>query len=243
MSGYKVRPVVVLDGARMRALRENTGLTMVEFAKRSGLHPISVGRFERGQRRFPTLETVDTIAAALGVDRADLLAEDQSEAEARAAELRDRWHAGLINSTKTHCVRGHLLAGDNVRIHKGSRQCQVCKRIRAEEMTDEQRQELWARRRRRERRTPKRVQAQRRFAANNPEKYAAWSAVKVAVRQGKLVRPSACERCGRSWTRIEASHDDYSKPLYVEWLCVPCHRKKDRRRSAYEMAFVRRGDL
>jgi hypothetical protein len=58
----------------------------------------------------------------------------------------------------------------------------------------------------------------------NPEKRAAQIAVGNALRDGKLVR-GPCERagdggCGR---RIEAHHDDYSKPLVVRWLCSRHH--------------------
>lgn len=44
-----------------------------------------------------------------------------------------------------------------------------------------------------------------------------------ALRQGWLVRPQECEKCGRSHKRIEAHHPSYDQPLAVEWLCRPCH--------------------
>jgi hypothetical protein len=57
-----------------------------------------------------------------------------------------------------------------------------------------------------------------------PEKIAARSAVARAVQSGKLTR-KPCERCGRS-KRIQAHHEDYSKPLEVIWLCISCHTKE-----------------
>jgi len=40
--------------------------------------------------------------------------------------------------------------------------------------------------------------------------------------RGKL-RQKPCRRCGES--RTERHHPDYSRPLYVIWLCRPCHLK------------------
>lgn len=56
----------------------------------------------------------------------------------------------------------------------------------------------------------------------------AHCAVARAIKRGDLVRPSVCSRCQQPG-RIEASHDDYSKPLEVEWLCRRCHADKDQR--------------
>jgi hypothetical protein len=40
------------------------------------------------------------------------------------------------NSKKTHCLRGHLLAGDNLLPGVAGRQCRECHRIRAKAMND-----------------------------------------------------------------------------------------------------------
>lgn len=43
-----------------------------------------------------------------------------------------------------------------------------------------------------------------------------------AIRHGQVRRSTRCERCG-DVALTDGHHTDYSKPLYVEWLCRPCH--------------------
>ena len=43
------------------------------------------------------------------------------------------------------------------------------------------------------------------------------------VRTGKLTRPESCPRCAGKGVRVDAHHEDYARPLEVEWLCRPCH--------------------
>jgi len=51
-------------------------------------------------------------------------------------------------------------------------------------------------------------------------------AVWLALKDGKLVRPATCEKCG-SQSTIQAAHTDYTQPLSVLWLCLSCHRTWD----------------
>lgn len=57
-----------------------------------------------------------------------------------------------------------------------------------------------------------------------------------AIRSGHLVRPLTCDLCGRHRDNpalirvkgrhqqvIQADHFDYTQPLKVQWLCIPCH--------------------
>lgn len=61
------------------------------------------------------------------------------------------------------------------------------------------------------------------FRGKFPEKARAHDIVKRAKRNGKLI-PRDCEKCSNG-TNIQAHHEDYSKPLDVIWLCVPCHHR------------------
>lgn len=66
------------------------------------------------------------------------------------------------------------------------------------------------------------AKAQQKHRALNPEKYKARTAVSNALRSGKLKR-EPCVMCGN--VKSQAHHEDYSKPLEVEWLCFECHRE------------------
>jgi hypothetical protein len=62
-------------------------------------------------------------------------------------------------------------------------------------------------------------------AREDPAKAKAHAAVTKAIREGRLVRPPACEECGATG-RIEGHHPDYALPLVVEWLCSTCHHTR-----------------
>ncbi|MGI5239626.1 ATP-binding protein [Dactylosporangium sp. CA-139066] len=82
-------------GERLRRLRERRALTQEELAERAGLSVNAIGSLERGLRRRPYQHTVRALAAALGVDPADLAeparpaepAEPAPPAPARASAL------------------------------------------------------------------------------------------------------------------------------------------------------------
>ncbi len=56
----------------------------------------------------------------------------------------------------------------------------------------------------------------------HPEKYKARVMLNNAVRDGRIT-PGPCEMCGET-RGVQAHHDDYFKPLDVNWLCFKCHR-------------------
>ncbi len=64
-------PIQVEFGKRVRARRENMGITMEVLGHRSGLHWTFVGQVERGERN-PTLLTMARLAKGLGCDLATL---------------------------------------------------------------------------------------------------------------------------------------------------------------------------
>lgn len=60
--------------------------------------------------------------------------------------------------------------------------------------------------------------------SNNRLKKRAHQMVFREIKKGKLLK-EPCEVCKKSNTRIEAHHEDYSKPLDVRWLCTLHHVK------------------
>lgn len=73
-------------------------------------------------------------------------------------------------------------------------------------------------------RMPARVLA---MYAKEPKKYAR-NAVRVALGNGSLIKPTQCERADETCTgRIEAHHASYAVDqwLAVEWLCASHHKR------------------
>lgn len=68
------------------------------------------------------------------------------------------------------------------------------------------------------------------------KKNRAHVAVMNALKDGTLIEPQHCEDCGRKCRRrlhpedggypLHAHHEDYDKPLEVNWVCRPCHTRR-----------------
>lgn len=72
------------------------------------------------------------------------------------------------------------------------------------------------------------------YIERNPEKRAAHVQVGNALRRGQLVK-GPCARAGKDCHgRIEAHHEDYTRPLEVVWACVRHHDDLDRERQEAE---------
>ena len=61
------------------------------------------------------------------------------------------------------------------------------------------------------------------YKKNNREKCNCREQLRYWIAKGVVQRPDNCQNCGKSVFRIEAHHEDYSKPLEVKWLCQKCH--------------------
>lgn len=52
-----------------------------------------------------------------------------------------------------------------------------------------------------------------------------------ALQNHILKKPKKCDWCNKEVNWIEAHHDDYNKPLLVEWVCKRCHHIYHARKS------------
>lgn len=63
----------------------------------------------------------------------------------------------------------------------------------------------------------------RRRRKEHPEAHRAYMAVQYALSTGYLIKPLECENCHEE-CKLEGHHEDYNKPLEVNWLCEHCHK-------------------
>ncbi len=84
---------------RLRGLREGAGLSQYALAKKSGLTKQALSRLELGERE-PTWQTVQLLAAALGVDCTSFVDPNLTPPaeEPAAPRGRSRQDAGLAES-------------------------------------------------------------------------------------------------------------------------------------------------
>jgi len=79
--------------------------------------------------------------------------------------------------------------------------------------------------------------AKKAWNKRNPVKRQANNMVNNAIRDGKLSKGS-CECCGS--TQVHGHHEDYAKPLEVNWLCAACHKWWHQNQSRFNKG---RGEL
>jgi hypothetical protein len=141
------------------------------------------------------------------------------------------------------CKCGTTFTPPDYQIRKSNYQCRDCVNTYKRAWTAKRKAEgrpvicpLWPLEKRRAYYAKPEVRARRRawFKARmaDPVEYMkllARKRVRSRVRRGTLV-PGPCAQCG-STEQIHAHHEDYSRPLDVAWLCMPCHKAVHKRRG------------
>jgi len=70
-------------GEKLKQLRESKKLGVNQLALKSGVSASQISRFEKGERKEPTLETVEKLAVALGVSISYFSSEENKDADKR----------------------------------------------------------------------------------------------------------------------------------------------------------------
>lgn len=58
--------------------------------------------------------------------------------------------------------------------------------------------------------------------ADKRTKIAANGLINMRLKRGHITRPDSCIKCGKTG-KVDAHHEDYTKPSLVHWLCRSCH--------------------
>ena len=94
-----------------------------------------------------------------------------------------------------------------------------------DESNREKRRELSRKSNKTEKRKIYSKEYRRKLKEENPLQLKAKDAANNAIRAGKIIKKEICEKCNQK-TSLHKHHNDYTKPLEIEWLCASCHRKR-----------------
>jgi len=67
----------------------------------------------------------------------------------------------------------------------------------------------------------------RSWEARNPDKIRAYRILYREKRKGCISPPSTCSVCLKG-ASVHAHHPDYSRPLFICWVCAACHKETHR---------------
>ena len=116
--------VVKRVAANVRALREVSGTTLAELARRAGVSRGALSQLEAAQAN-PTVETLWAIAQALGVPFSDLIAEPAPPVVTVSRVEDGEWIAGSpVSSRLLHRLTAHgVVEIHEVRVAPGTARC------------------------------------------------------------------------------------------------------------------------
>jgi ribosomal protein S27AE len=77
----------------------------------------------------------------------------------------------------------------------------------------------------------------RRWRQSHRQEHYVHTLLNRAIKSGIVTKQIKCSKCGIGGVKINAHHEDYSKPYDVIWLCDKCHaerHKQIRKQKAVE---------
>ena len=75
-----------------------------------------------------------------------------------------------------------------------------------------------------------RARVGRAYRKKYPGRYAANTLLNNAIKHKRIIRPKQCQNCSKKG-RVVGHHEDYCKPLEVDWWCQACHTKYHARKK------------
>ena len=70
--------------------------------------------------------------------------------------------------------------------------------------------------------------------ARDPQKLRARQKLRTEIKAGRISKPCTCDDCRQQFSiaMIHGHHEDYSKPLEVNWLCPQCHADRHKKEDS-----------
>ena len=102
-------------GERLQAARKRKNMLQLELAKASGISVRSIQNWESGLRRPSNIESIEKIAAALGVTTSDLVYDNEAfltKAEDKYGQRGAQDAAQLLNDMKALFTNGEMKESD-----------------------------------------------------------------------------------------------------------------------------------
>jgi len=107
----------------------------------------------------------------------------------------------------------------------------MCRDCRSEKYYEDHENNLRMTRQYYSKNVDRQIERVRNYRERHKKRAAAFVAVSSKTRTGRIKKPGICSQCG-SGGIIHAHHEDYNKPLEVEWLCQKCHKKLHREKRS-----------
>ncbi len=124
------------------------------------------------------------------------------------------------------CQRWRLANKEKTKIHSKNDREKNKEKIVCRRKTPEAREKILCLVKKWKKQNPERdKENNRNWKRDNKLQCSARLKVMNEIRRGRMMRPTECEKCLKN-CKPDAHHEDYCKPLEVQWLCKICHMHK-----------------